>query len=68
MSSKLDYLKKYLSADQSEADGAKKKRRKKVKKKVSNVVIHDDDVDWRTIAPKVDEHSEEEEDDPGTRT
>lgn len=65
MSSKLDYLKKYLSAPQSGDDRGKKKRKKKVKQKASNVIIHDDDVDWRTIAPKVDEHSEEEEYDPG---
>ena len=62
MSSKLAYLQKYMSSD--EKGSKEKKRRKKVKKR-SNVVIHDDDVDWKTLAPKDEPVLEALEEDPG---
>ena len=62
MASKAEYLKKYLSGESDYGISEKKRRRRKVKKH-SNVVIHDDDVDWRTIVPKIE--ADEEEEDPG---
>ena len=59
MASKAEYLKKYLSGDSSLK---KKKKRRKIKQK--NIVIHDEDVDWKTIVPKTE--NSDEEDDPGT--
>ncbi len=55
-SSKADYLKKY------QTDSKKEKKRKKVKKR-ANLAIHDDDVDWRSLIPK-DQPETEEEDEP----
>ena len=60
MATKAEYLKKYLSND-NEKKKEKKKKRKTMKH--SNVIIHDDDVDWRTLVPKPED--EIEEDDPG---
>ena len=67
MSSKLDYLQKYLSKEER-ADGKGKKRKKKVKKR-SNVAILDDDVDWKELVPKPGEIADdlEPEGDPGKR-
>ena len=67
MTSKAEYLKKYLSKDDSGDVEAKKKARKKKKKvlkKHSNFAILDDDVDWRAVAPKHTGDSDIEEDDP----
>lgn len=64
MSSKLDYLQKYLSKEDKET-GKGKKRKKKGKKR-SNMAILDDDVDWKALAPKAGELSDNEpEFDPG---
>ncbi len=60
MASKAEYLKKYLSGESSLK---KKKKRRKIKQK--NIVIHDEDVDWKTIVPKTE--NSDEEDDPGSR-
>ena len=49
MSTKLEYLQKYLSKES--ADGKSKKGKKKVKKR-SNLVILDDDVDWKELVPQ----------------
>ena len=66
MSSKLDYLQKYLSKEER-ADGKSKKRKKKVKKR-SNVAILDDDVDWKELVPQPGEISDEQpEEDPGKK-
>ena len=68
MISKAEYLKKYLSKEDSEhgASETKKKvrKKKKVPKKQSNLAILDDDVDWRALAPKHTGDSDVEEDDP----
>ena len=68
MTSKAEYLKKYLSKEDSEhgVGGTKKKvrKKKKVPKKQSNFAILDDDIDWRALAPKHTEDSDVEEDDP----
>ena len=68
MISKAEYLKKYLSKENSEqgVSGTKKKvrKKKKVPKKQSNLAILDDDVDWRALAPKHTGDSDVEEDDP----
>ncbi len=62
-SSKSEYLKKYLSSDtRGSVPGKKKKRRKIIKKHSANVIIHDDDVDWKTIVPKTESTDDE---DPG---
>ncbi len=59
MSSKADYLKKYLGGSEGLN---KEKRRKKVKKR-ANLAIHDDDIDWRSLIP-LDQPETEEEDEP----
>ena len=68
MTSKAEYLKKYLSKEDSEhgVGGTKKKvrKKKKVPKKQSNFAILDDDIDWRALAPKHTGDSDVEEDDP----
>lgn len=61
MASKADYLKKYLSKGGSEEEGEGKKKKRKIKKS-RNIVIHDDDLDWAKLAPKIDEYHD---DDPG---
>ena len=50
MTSKAEYLKKYLSKE----DGGSGKKKKKIKKqkKQSNLAILDDDVDWKALVPK----------------
>lgn len=59
MTTKAEYLKRYL---ESTSD---KKRKKRLKKR-SNLAVHDDDVDWRSLAPanKDDNHSGKEDNDP----
>ncbi len=57
--SKADYLKKYLGGSEGLN---KEKRRKKVKKR-ANLAIHDDDIDWRSLIPR-DQPETEEEDEP----
>lgn len=71
MSSKLEYLKKYMSKDDSGGggkEGKAKKRKKKVKSSKSksrgNLAILDDDVDWRSLVPESKGGSSAEEDDP----
>ena len=68
MTSKAEYLKKYLSKEDSEHGvGETKKRvrkKKKVPKKQSNLAILDDDIDWRALAPTHTGDSDVEEDDP----
>ena len=71
MSSKLEYLKKYMSKDDSGGggkEGKAKKRKKKVKsskgKSRGNLAILDDDVDWRSLVPESKGESSAEEDDP----
>ena len=68
MTSKAEYLKKYLSKEDSEhgVGGTKKKvrKKKKVPTKHSNLAIMDDDIDWRALAPKHTGDSDVEEDDP----
>ena len=58
MSSKADYLKKYLSRG-----GKSRPKKKKGSVRKANLAIHDDDVDWSSIAPRM-EDCELEEDDP----
>ena len=60
MASKAEYLKKYLTPSESTSDEKRKKKRKT--KKVKNVRVHDDDLDWKKLAPKIDEY---DDDDPG---
>ena len=61
-----DYLKKYLSKEER-TDGKSKKGKKKVKKR-SNVVILDDDVDWKELVPQPGEISDDQpEEDPGKK-
>ena len=50
MTSKQDYLKKYLSGG-----GKDKKKRRKVEKKKKTVVVLDDDVDWEKTVQSSDE-------------
>ena len=57
MTSKADYLKKYLSTD----DLVEGKKKKRIKKR-ANLAIHDDDVDWRSLVPKNKLGSEDEGD------
>ena len=60
MSTKAEYLKRYL-----EGTGEKKKK-KRVKKRI-NLAVHDDDVDWRTLIPvsvKEGDRSDSSENDP----
>ena len=64
MTSKVEYLKKYLSNDSGEGDDKTKKKKKKIKK-LKNVVIHDDDLDWKNLTPQQDDDDEE---DPGMAT
>lgn len=74
MSSKLDYLKKYVSKGESllGENGAKSKKKKKKKKaktesankKSGNLAIVDDDVDWRSLVPEQKAENSEDEDDP----
>ena len=66
MTSKAEYLKKYLSKDDGGDVEAKRKakKKKKVLKKHSNFAILDDDIDWRAVAPKHTGDSDVEEDDP----
>lgn len=72
MSSKLDYLQKYLSKGESlnSEDGVKlkKKKRKKIKvisgKRGGNLAIVDDDVDWRSLVPEDKDEDSAAEDDP----
>lgn len=72
MSSKLDYLQKYLSKGESlnSEDGVKlkKKKRKKIKaisgKRGGNLAIVDDDVDWRLLVPEDKDEDSAAEDDP----
>ena len=67
MASKAEYLKRYLSGSAVAGDTATAKKKKKRRiKKHTNVIIHDDDVDWRTIVPKDEESNGE--DDPGIYT
>ena len=63
MASKADYLKKYLSG----GDDKKKKKKKRPKTtakaaKKANLAIMDDDVDWRTLAPKLDPAADSDSD------
>ena len=66
MTSKAEYLKKYLSKDDGGDVEAKRKakKKKKVLKKHSNFAILDDDIDWRAVAPKHTGDSDIEEDEP----
>jgi hypothetical protein len=49
MSSKAEYLKKYMSGgDGTGAEGGKVKKLKKVKKDAGGLTIVDNDFDWRT--------------------
>ena len=74
MTSKIDYLQKYVSKGASlpgeNGDKTKKKKkRKKVKvpssnKGGGNFAIVDDDVDWRSLVPQEKPADSEEEDDP----
>ena len=72
MTSKLDYLQKYLSKGESlgrdDGDKPKKKKKKKLKsyysKKGGNLAIVDDDVDWRALVPKEEAECSAGEDDP----
>ena len=72
MSSKLDYLKKYMSKGElgraGEKGKAKKKKKKKLKasadKRGGNLAIVDDDVDWRALVPADKAGSSGGEDDP----
>lgn len=59
MATKADYLKKYLDST------AEKKKKRRLKKR-SNLAVHDDDVDWRTLAPvsKECDRSDSDEKDP----
>lgn len=61
MASKAEYLKKYLSGPSSEPNEEKRKKKRKAKK-TKNVTVHDDDLDWKKLAPKIDEY---DDDDPG---
>ena len=61
MTSKTDYLKKYLSTDDL-GESKKEKKKKKRIKKGANLAIHDDDVDWRSLLPKHKLESEDEDD------
>ena len=61
MASKAEYLKKYLSDPNAENKDGKVKKKRKIKKS-KNIVIHDDDIDWTKLAPKLDEDLD---DDPG---
>ena len=75
MSSKLDYLQKYLSKGENlnSEDGVKlkKKKRKKIKaisgKRGGNLAIVDDDVDWRSLVPEDKDEDSAAEDDPEDR-
>jgi hypothetical protein len=59
MSSKADYLKKYLSGgDGTGADGGKVKKVKKVKKDAGGLKIVDNDFDWRTHRSRAHEEDE----------
>ena len=60
MSSKADYLKKYLSSGDTVESKKESKRRRKIKKR-ANLAIHDDDVDWRSLVPQDQPESEEED-------
>ena len=60
MSSKADYLKKYLSSGDTVEPKKESKRRRKIKKR-ANLAIHDDDVDWRSLVPQDQPESEEED-------
>ena len=63
MASKSEYLKKYLSSNTGDNEsGKKKKKRRKITKQSTNIIIHDDDVDWKTITPKTESTDDE---DPG---
>ena len=52
MTSKAEYLKKYLSKEDGGSDKKKKKKLKVKSKKQSNLAILDDDVDWKALVPK----------------
>ena len=58
MSSKLEYLQRYMS------DGKKKKRKKVEKKVARNLAVLDDDIDWRALAPKDDVDLEDPDEAP----
>ena len=73
MSSKLDYLKKYVSRGEilpgePGYESKKKKKRKKVKASSNrgggNFAIVDDDVDWRSLVPLEKPAGSDDEDDP----
>lgn len=75
MSSKLDYLQRYLSKGESlnSENGVKlkKKKRKKIKaisgKRGGNLAVVDDDVDWRSLVPEDKDEDSAAEDDPEDR-
>ena len=74
MSSKLDYLKKYVSKGEilpgETGDKSKKKKKRKKVKLASgnggggNLAIVDDDVDWRSLVPQEKPADSDDEDDP----
>ena len=73
MSSKLDYLKKYVSKGEilqrETGDKSKKKKKRKKVKLASgngggNFAIVDDDVDWRSLVPQNNPAGSDDEDDP----
>lgn len=59
MTTKAEYLKKYLEGT------GKNKKKKRVKKRI-NLAVHDDDVDWRTLIPvsKEADQSDSDENNP----
>lgn len=64
MTSKANYLKKYLSR---EGENKPKKKKKSTNgKRVTNLSIHDDDIDWKSILP-VQKKYESDESDPDTK-
>ena len=75
MSSKLDYLKKYVPKGESlpgeDRGKTKKKKKKYIKvstgKKGGNLAIVDDDVDWRALVPQEKAEGSDMEDDPEDR-
>ena len=56
MTTKAEYLKKYLDSN------GDKKKKKRIKKR-SNLAVHDDDIDWRSLQPVQNDHSDKDEND-----